>query len=99
MFATGALEAAAGRCRVLLANPPFEDFKREERERYLQQRVTLTHNSKPAEMLARIVPHLQTSTVFGLVLPQSLLYEMNAQSVRRQLIQQFELREITLLAG
>jgi hypothetical protein len=53
-------------CDVLLANPPYENFSKEDR-----QALNPTKTAKPAEMLHRL---MQTPpTMLGLVLPQSFL--------------------------
>ena len=53
-------------------------------------------NNKAAEMLRRTLPQLQPGSVFGVVVPQTILHGTFAEEVRRYLIEHFELREVSL---
>lgn len=92
MFAGDALEKGAKRCMILLANPPFENFKRDEKDRY----AGLSHTNKTAEVLSRTLPHLKPGAVFGVVVPQGLLHSANAAPLRERLVSDFEFQEICL---
>jgi N-6 DNA Methylase len=81
---------------ILLANPPFEDFGRDELAAYAKTGNQIAVHNKATEMLRRTLPHLQPGGVFGLVLPQTILHAAYAQDVRRYLMEHFELREISL---
>ncbi len=87
------VQERATQCTILLANPPFENFSTSERKGY----CGLQQNNKAAEVLARTLPHLRPGAVFGLVVPQSLLHNPAAFSLRRLIAEEFELREICLL--
>jgi len=92
MFSDRVIERHAAGATILLANPPFEDFKPSER----QILGTGTFN-KAAEMLARALPALKPGSVFGVIVPGSFLDSKAAASVRSLLAKEYELQEITLL--
>ncbi|MCY2987062.1 MAG: N-6 DNA methylase [Planctomycetota bacterium] len=96
MFVGDALEQQARKAMVLLANPPFENFKTEDRTWYTTRGVELRHVNKTAEMLARVLPELPRGAVVGLVVPQGFLHSQNATPVRKLLTSEFELQEICL---
>ncbi|MEX2176704.1 MAG: N-6 DNA methylase [Pirellulaceae bacterium] len=81
---------------ILLANPPFEKFSVDELASHPNARTAIVVNNKTAEMLRRTLPELQPGSVFGVVVPQSLLHGTFAQDLRRYLIEHFELREVSL---
>lgn len=81
---------------ILLANPPFAGFEAEELARYSKAETEIVINNKAAEMMRLTLPELKPGSVFGLVLPQSVLHGSFAKDVRRFMIEQFELREIAL---
>ncbi len=90
------LAKQAERNTIFLANPPFANFKPEERERYRRQGVELRFMNRAAEMLWRTIPKLSAGSVFGVVLPQTFLHSVNAAEVRRFLVAHCELQEICL---
>jgi len=90
------LEINASRASLLLANPPFENFKSEDKEQYAQADVHLSHSNKAAEMLARTLPHLKPGSVFGVVLPQGFLHSKNSTDIRKLLCNDFQIQEICL---
>ena len=96
MFLGDTLERMAGRAMVLLANPPFENFKKKDRDRYTRQGVTLTYINKTAELLHRTLSHLQPGAAFGVILPQGLLHSKNAINLRTFISRNFEVDEICL---
>ncbi len=96
MFVGDILERQARTANVLLANPPFENFRAEAREWYGKRGVTLRYVNKTAEMLGRVLPNLPPGAVVGVVVPQGFLHSKNATEVRRHLIEDFELQEICL---
>ena len=81
---------------ILLANPPFGSFEPHELAHYAQAGEEIQVNNKAAELLRRTLPELQPRSVFGVVVPQTLLHGAFAEDVRRYLIEHFELREILL---
>jgi len=78
---------------IFLANPPFANFKDSEREGYgYDYRVV----NKTAEMLRRTLPELQPGSVFGVVIPLTVLHGAFAEDVRKLIVEDFELREISV---
>lgn len=96
MFVGHPLEQMASQTMVLLANPPFENFRKADRDRYAQQGVTLTYMNKTAELLHRTLSHLQPGAAFGVILPQGLLHSKNAINLRTFISRNFEVDEICL---
>ncbi|MCA9124392.1 MAG: SAM-dependent DNA methyltransferase [Planctomycetaceae bacterium] len=96
MFIGDTLETMASEATILLANPPFENFKTQEKDWYSAKRVELTHINKTAEMLHRTLPALPEGAVVGLVVPQGFLTHQNATNVRKLLTTDFDLQEICL---
>src|SRR5207244_7846673 len=91
------LEHLADKAMVLLANPPFENFKQTDRDHYTRQSVIHTYLNKTAELLHRVLPRLHPGAVFGVVIPQGLLQSKNTSDLRALLAREFEIAEICLL--
>ena len=96
LFASDLLERSAGESTILLANPPFEDFKASQRAAYARKFRAPQFINKTAEMLHRSLSALPAGGVFGLVVPQSLLHESNAAAFRKLLVEQSEFQELCL---
>jgi len=96
MFIGDRLAAQTSGKTILLANPPFEGFKNEERAGYAKAKTPIVVNNKATEMLRRTLPRLQPGSVFGVVVPQAMLHGAFAEEVRHFLIDHFELREVSL---
>ncbi len=96
MFEGDTLEQQARKAMVLLANPPFENFKSEDRAWYTKRNVELHQVNKTAEMLSRVLPELPSGAVIGVIVPQGFLHSKNATPVRKLLTTDFELQEICL---
>jgi hypothetical protein len=110
MFVGDALARLTHKSTVLLANPPFEDFRPAERERLeVQERKRLAStgsasvpsssgsyvlSNKAAEMLRRVLPSLEHDAVLGIVVPRQFLRSTGDQLVRRALLQAFQIIEI-----
>lgn len=95
-FASDVLEKASSKARILLANPPFEPFKPEDRIRYGKAYREPRFVSKAAEMLHRSVAALPDKSVFGLVIPQTLLHSKDGKPFRKLLVESAEFEEICL---
>lgn len=80
---------------ILLANPPFANFADSELRKYKRDDEN-TGLNKAAEMLRRTLPHLTEDSVFGVVVPANFLHGQHAESVRRMIVENFELREISV---
>lgn len=95
-FASDVLEKASSKAGILLANPPFEPFKSEDRIRYGKAFREPMFVSKAAEMLHRSVAALPNESVFGLVIPQTLLHSKDGKPFRKLLVESAEFEEICL---
>lgn len=91
MFAGNHLAVQAKRNTILLANPPFQNFKADE-----QRDSDVRFLNKSAEMLWRTLPQLPVGAVFGVVVPQTLLHSDNARDLREILVRDYELKDISL---
>jgi len=96
MFLGTTLETGAKKCGVLLANPPYEKFTKQERAGYASARTKLGANTKACEMLRRTIPHLTGGACFGVVVPRGLLHSQEATELRRKILSDFELSEIDI---
>jgi len=96
MFLGRALEDGAGKCGVLLANPPYERFTPGERAAYEGKGAKPQANTKACEMLRRTIPHLTKGSCFGVVVPLRLLHSKEGIAVRRELLADFELSETSV---
>jgi N-6 DNA Methylase len=96
MFVGERLAEQARRSTILLSNPPFGSFEDAERAAYESDQTEIRVNNKAVEMLRRTLPQLQSGSVFGVVVPQTMLHATVAKDVRRYLIEHFELREVSL---
>ena len=85
-FSEGNLEGRARKSMILVANPPFETL----------EKVTPAV-PKPLVFLRRILPHLQTGAMIGVVMPRSFLYADKYGKVRNTLLKDFRILSITTL--
>lgn len=97
IFEGDSLARGSRAANIILANPTFKNFSAAERSQTEPDSVRTAHVNKAAEVLHRIVTNMQTGSVFGVVLPQSLLSSQNATPLRQLLATSFELSEICLL--
>lgn len=98
MFLTDDIEVQSKANTILLANPPFEKFTEQEHEFYKKKNATPKVNNKAVEMFRRSLEALNEGSVFGVVMPQSILHSKLAKEIRQFLLDNFELREISLFA-
>jgi hypothetical protein len=96
MFMSDTLERLADKAMVLLANPPFENFRQTDRDHYARQGVIHTYLNKTAELLHRVLHRLHPGAVFGVVIPQGLLQSKNTSDLRALIAREFEIAEICL---
>ncbi len=96
MFVGDTLQTMASKAMIMLANPPFENFKDEERTWYSKSGMKLNYANKTAEMLSRVLPFLPEGALIGLIVPQGFLHSKNAIAIRKMLLAEFELQEICL---
>jgi hypothetical protein len=91
MFVGSHLAEQAKKNTILLANPPFENFKKDE-----QRNTDVRFLNKSAEVLWRTLPHLPDGGIFGVVVPQTILHSDNARQLREFLVRNCELKDICL---
>lgn len=96
MFVSDRLESQAKGKTILLANPPFANFSEAELKNYAEKKGEVRINNKAAEMLRRALTGIPEGGVFGVVLPTGILHGSYAKELRRLIIDEFELREISL---
>lgn len=96
MFKPGVLCKAAQWATIVLSNPPYEDFKKTDANRYLNSNEPVSAQTKAVEMLRRVVPNLAPGSIFGFVLPQGTLYDREAKQLRKDLLESCEVAEISL---
>jgi hypothetical protein len=96
MFLENRLGTQAMNNTILLANPPFDDFTSDERQKYQRQKYDVHFINKSAEMLWQTLTKLPNAGVFGVVLPQTFLHSKNARTIREVLLRDYELKEICL---
>lgn len=94
MYASDVLAREATRCAVMLANPPYERFTRNERSAYVRASAKLGASTKACEMLRRTIPHMPAGACFGVVVPQGFLHSKEGTEIRRTILWDSELREI-----
>ena len=98
MFLTDDIEVQCKASTIVLANPPFENFSDTELQHYAAKNASPLINNKAVEMLRRTLASMQPGSVFGFVMPQSMLHGRFARDVRKLMLDEFELREISLFA-
>lgn len=90
IYDTDILQRTAERATILLCNPPFENFSKEEKQKY----NNIETGNKAAEVLARTLPYMPKGSVFGVILPQGFLDRKNLAELRKYILDNFELRTI-----
>ncbi len=96
MFLDNRLAEQAKRNTILLANPPFDNFTREEQDFYRGRNSQVRFFNKSAELVWQTVPQLPEGGVFGIVLPQTFLHSKNAKDLREFLVRECEIKQICL---
>ena len=84
------LSKLASKSTILLCNPPFENFSPDEKKK---NKNILTGN-KAAEVLKKTLPYMPEDSVFGIILPQGFLHKKNLAELRKDILDNFELRTI-----
>ncbi|RJQ22632.1 MAG: hypothetical protein C4560_02270 [Nitrospiraceae bacterium] len=85
-FADKVIENASKKSMILIANPPFEKIK-----------INDKAVPKPLEFLRRSLPNLPEGALIGLVLPRSFLDSTAYKEERKFLLNNFEINAITTL--
>ena len=78
---------------VIIANPPFENTEITHEERASGD-LRYARSGQAGELLRRIVNHASPNTLFGIVLPQTLLDGISFRELRRSLLSKVEIREV-----
>lgn len=91
MYEGDTLESRIGQADIVLANPPFEDWKANERPK-----GSLVN--KAAEVVRQTMLHLPRGGIFGFVLPQTFLSSKEGIETRRRMLNECDVMEITLFA-
>ena len=96
IFESDVFSTALKQSRIVLSNPPFEDFTELEKKQY--SGLSSTH--KPVELLNQILKHLPADGVLGIVLPRRFLDGLAYKPVRQALSKRFgELQLVALPDG
>jgi len=96
MFTKSLLTKKSRRASILLGNPPFENFSKEDREAYSRSEGRGLLVNKTAEVLAQVLPSLPVGGVFGFVVPKGFLHSPKTREVRSLICRDFEIQEICL---
>jgi len=78
---------------VIIANPPFENVAISDKER-AEGDLRYARSGQAGELLRRIVNHASPNTLFGIVVPQTLLDGASFRELRRNLLSNVEIREV-----
>jgi len=90
MFKGGLLRSAISKASIVLANPPFEKFG--------DARPQGAMFNRADETFRQIVEALPQHGVFGIVMPQTILHSTQGKMLRRKLLDEYDVSEITLFA-
>lgn len=90
MFSDDSLRNAVAKANIVLANPPFEKFG--------DARPNGAMYSRADETFRQIVEALPLGGVFGIVMPKTILHSTQGMSLRRKLLDEYEIDEITIFA-
>ncbi|NJM55350.1 MAG: hypothetical protein HC841_05060 [Verrucomicrobiae bacterium] len=93
VFTSRKLPQALGTARIVLCNPPFEEFSRAERQQYGPE----VGVSKPLEVLRRTLRHAHPEASLGFVLPRTMVDGTSYRDVRGELARRFRQLEIVAL--
>ena len=93
VFTSRKLTVALATARIVLCNPPFEEFSKADRLQYGSAIGTL----KPLEVLRRTLRHAHPAAALGFVLPRTMVDGSSYRDVRGELARRFRQLEITAL--
>jgi len=85
------LKKAAQKATILFCNPPFENFSREEKQKFGN---AISTGNKASEILAKTLPYMPPNSVFGIILPEGFLHRKDLSELRKLILDDFELRTI-----
>lgn len=98
MYASDVLTRDAATCRILLSNPPYEKFDQADMIRCQQAGHPVSHK-KAVELLHRTLGHLRPGSVFGVLVPQTIVSGLEAKAIRGELLREFEIAEVCRFPG
>jgi hypothetical protein len=98
MFTSEVLVREASRCHILLSNPPYEKFSAADKKRCAAVGYPLSHK-KAVELISRTIDKLPARSVFGLVVPQTIISGPEARHIRKFLLERCELAEVCRFPG
>lgn len=85
VFTSRKLGDALGKARIVLCNPPFEEFSKAERAQY----GTAVGSLKPLEVLRRVLRDTGPSACLGFVLPRTMIDGQSYREVRGELARRY----------
>ncbi len=86
VFKGDLLADAVKASRIILCNPPFEDFTVAERPSY----GNLSSVHKPVELLNRVLDDLPSAGMLGFVLPRNIIDGVGFRQIRERLARRFD---------
>ncbi len=93
VFSSSKFTRALTKARIVLCNPPFEDFLPAERRKYQH----LSSVQKPVEVLRRVLTNLSPNALLGFVLPRQFISGKGYDDVRSELTRRFRELEVVAL--
>lgn len=93
VFQSQQLPLELKKARIVLGNPPFEDFDEKTRQRY--GKLSSVH--KPVEVLMRVLDHAHPAAMLGFVLPRQFVDGKGYRTVRERLAARYENVEVVAL--
>ncbi len=85
VFSSRKLGEALGKARIVLCNPPFEEFSKDERAQY----GTAVGSLKPLEVLRRVLRDTAPNACLGFVLPRTMIDGQSYREVRGELARRY----------
>lgn len=85
VFTSRKFADALAEARVVLCNPPFEDFKKKEKAQY----GSAVGTSKPHDVLQRTLRYCHKDACLGFVLPRAFVDGQSYRQTRRELAERF----------
>jgi len=97
MFVGDYLDQNIAASSVILVNPPFENATVTDQER-ANGDMRFHRNGQAAELLRRVLRSSQPGTAFGIVVPQTILEGNWFTALRRDLLEQCDINEVTVFS-
>lgn len=98
VFKNSTLTSCLPKADIILANPPFENFKKAHKNSLSANLAeTPKYVNKAAELLWQVVKEMKPGAIFGMVMPRGILHNKNAAPLRQYVVTEFEIKEILIL--